>query len=141
MGKRCLRAQRRRRTVGASLAAVLLAAPGLAGPATDSDGDGMPDDEDNCVLVANAPPADCDWDNDGFGNGCDGDFNNNGVVNLGDFTAIFVPEFTAGTAFLTDMDCGGTVATGDFTTLFVPQFTQGLPGPSGLACAGTVPCP
>ncbi|MBK8175358.1 MAG: PQQ-dependent sugar dehydrogenase [Rhodospirillales bacterium] len=45
---------------------------------TDSDGDGVPDDADNCTFVANA--SQWDSDNDGYGDRCDGDFNNNGYA-------------------------------------------------------------
>jgi len=38
-------------------------------PVTDTDNDGVPDDEDNCVLVPNADQADADGD--GFGDACD----------------------------------------------------------------------
>jgi hypothetical protein len=38
----------------------------------DEDGDGVPDDIDNCTLVANAMQR--DDDGDGFGNACDGKF-------------------------------------------------------------------
>jgi hypothetical protein len=39
------------------------------GPPVDSDGDGVPDDEDNCPLLANADQTDTDVD--GVGDGCD----------------------------------------------------------------------
>lgn len=130
-----------RRTLTVSLALLGLAGSAVAGPAMDTDGDGMIDALDNCITVANAHPADCDVDQDGYGSGCDGDFDNGGTVNAGDFTNTFVPEFLAGVYTLTDMDCGGTTNSGDFTLQFVPQFLQGFPGPSGLSCAGTVPCP
>jgi hypothetical protein len=127
----------------AIFALVTLPLTAAAGPATDSDGDGTFDALDNCINVANASPADCDSDSDGYGNSCDGDFDNGGTVNTGDFTALFVPDFTSGTdsGIGSDHDCGGTVNSGDFTGLFVPQFTAGLPGPSGLSCAGTATCP
>jgi len=127
----------------AIFALVVLPLTAAAGPAQDSDGDGVFDALDNCVNTPNASPQDCDTDSDGYGNSCDGDFENGGTVNSGDFTTFFVPDFTAGTdsGIGSDMDCGGTVNSGDFTTYFVPQFTQGSPGPSGLSCAGTVTCP
>ncbi|MFK8013918.1 MAG: hypothetical protein AB8G17_00580 [Gammaproteobacteria bacterium] len=48
----------------------------------DSDGDGVPDACDNCTVVANALQEDSD--NDGFGNQCDADFNQDCVVNVQD---------------------------------------------------------
>jgi hypothetical protein len=43
--------------------------PGLAQPLPDVDGDGVPDAEDNCLIVSNADQADAD--RDGFGNACE----------------------------------------------------------------------
>ncbi|MFK8031586.1 MAG: proprotein convertase P-domain-containing protein [Gammaproteobacteria bacterium] len=54
-------------------------------PTSDTDGDGVPDDEDNCTLVPNADQR--DTNGDGFGNICDPDFDNNGVVNFLDVNA------------------------------------------------------
>jgi hypothetical protein len=50
----------------------------------DADGDGIADSVDNCINHANADQFDAD--NDGFGNRCDGDFNNNGSTNSQDTT-------------------------------------------------------
>jgi hypothetical protein len=47
----------------------------------------------------------------GYGNRCDGDYDNNELVTAADF--------------------GGS---------FLPQFKAGKPGPSALSCAGTIPC-
>lgn len=44
----------------------------------DSDGDGDPDAADNCVNVPNANQR--DTDGDGYGNVCDADLNNDGMV-------------------------------------------------------------
>lgn len=128
------------------LIGLALSGPALGGPEQDTDDDGVWDVLDNCVLVANAPPADCDTDRDGFGNACDGDFDNSGSNTASaDFSNHFVPDFTGGGADSgvgTDMDCSGTVNANDFSVFFVPQFTgTGTPGPSGLSCAGSVPCP
>jgi hypothetical protein len=112
---------------------------------TDTDSDGVCDLIDNCVTTPNASPFDCDTDMDGYGNACDGDFDNGGIprVNSGDF-ATFLADFGTGTdsGVGTDMNCGGipAVSPTDFS-IFLTQFSAGAPGPSGLACAGTVPCP
>ena len=47
----------------------LLSPAAFAGPTgPEGDGDGVFDVLDNCSLVANAPPFDCDTDHDGYGN-------------------------------------------------------------------------
>jgi hypothetical protein len=61
----------------------------------DTDGDGVPDDQDNCINAANGlliPDAggkvQLDTDFDGYGNACDGDLDNSGgIVNFGDLAA------------------------------------------------------
>ncbi|MFK8014500.1 MAG: DUF1800 family protein [Gammaproteobacteria bacterium] len=50
--------------------------------AIDSDGDGIDNTADNCQLLNNVDQR--DTDGDGFGNLCDADFNNDGVVNVVD---------------------------------------------------------
>ncbi len=49
---------------------------------TDADGDGIPDAEDNCPLVANPDQADADAD--GLGDVCDPDDDNDGVLDADD---------------------------------------------------------
>jgi hypothetical protein len=51
------------------------------GPA-DGDGDGVPDDADNCADVAN--PGQVDRDSDGTGDACDADIDGDGVENQND---------------------------------------------------------
>ena len=48
----------------------------FAGLAPDADGDGIPDVLDKCTLDSRnaTAPATCDTDVDGYGNTCDGDF-------------------------------------------------------------------
>ncbi len=56
----------------------------------DEDEDGVADSEDNCLNQKN--PAQIDSDNDGYGNACDADLNNDGIVNtldLGAFRKVF----------------------------------------------------
>jgi thrombospondin type 3 repeat protein len=52
----------------------------------DRDGDGVPDLGDNCVAAANA--AQTDVDGDGFGNACDADLDQDGVVDEGDVAGV-----------------------------------------------------
>jgi uncharacterized protein (TIGR03790 family) len=52
--------------------------PAPAANTADRDGDGVRDSEDNCTLIPN--PKQRDTDSDGYGNFCDGDINNDGLV-------------------------------------------------------------
>jgi len=52
----------------------------------DSDGDGVPDNVDNCINVAN--PDQRDSDHDGVGDVCDGDINKDGIVNAIDLSLL-----------------------------------------------------
>lgn len=128
----------------ALLCVIGLAFASFAGPAQDGDGDGVFNVLDNCSTISNKAPNDCDTDDDGYGNYCDGDFNQSNSTNATDFTTRFLPDFKAGTDKApidgTDMNCSGTVNATDFTARFLPNFKSGKPGPSGLFCAGTVPC-
>jgi len=118
----------------------------LAGLAPDADSDGVPDVLDKCMLDSrNVGQAACDTDQDGYGNVCDGDFNNNGTVNSQDFSMWFAPALVlpgTPTSRGTDMNCNGTVNSQDFSMFFAPKLVGGNQGagPSGLACAGSVPC-
>jgi uncharacterized protein (TIGR03790 family) len=51
-------------------------------PVADSDGDGVPDRRDDCREQPN--PDQRDADGDGFGDPCDGDFDQNGLVGIPD---------------------------------------------------------
>ena len=50
----------------------------------DTDGDGVPDNADNCTLVFNPDQRDTDGDN--YGNICDADFNGDLMVDLSDLS-------------------------------------------------------
>jgi hypothetical protein len=131
--------------VGALALAVLLAAgvsfTSFAGSLADADGDLVPDGFDNCSAKANTDQLDSNQD--GYGNVCDADFDNNGTVGQTDFTILGQSFGTAlgQPGYNADVDCDGTDSIGqpDFTCLGV-QF-GGPPGPSGLSCAGTITCP
>lgn len=113
-----------------------------AGPALDSDTDGTYDINDICSQNASVPSS-CgfDADNNGIGNACDGDFNDDGVVDAFD-VAPFTADLGVGadSGIGSDMNCDGAVDAFDVSP-FVAQLNQGVPGPSGLPCAGTSPCP
>lgn len=93
----------------------------------DTDGDFVKDGIDNCTLKSNADQR--DTDGDGFGNVCDPDLNNDGIVNDTD-TAIMKSRF-----YTTDPDADlngdGAVNTGDLAIL--KSLNGKPPGPSGLA--------
>jgi len=75
---------------GATEAVVVNGSFSLDTGAPDSDGDGVGDDVDNCLLVSNADQR--DTNGDGFGNICDTDLNNDCIANpidLGLFKLVF----------------------------------------------------
>jgi hypothetical protein len=133
--------------IALTAALMMLAMPAWAGPAdpcgtnpTDTDSDTVCDALDNCSAIAGGQ---CDSDSDGYGNPCDGDFNQDGFVTGVDFSPVFLAAFAAGvdSGAGEDMNCDNFVTGVDFSPSFLNQFAAGVPGPSGLACAGTAPCP
>ena len=108
---------------------------------SDTDEDGICDTVDNCTEAANATQTDSDLD--GYGNACDPDSNNDGLIGGPDHNAFALafgtlcgePGFDPALDFNEDCAIGGP----DFTT-FRAHFGE-APGPSALTCAGTVPCP
>jgi hypothetical protein len=92
----------------------------------DTDGDGVPDAGDNCYEVANADQR--DTDNDGYGNICDADFNNDLIVNASDLS-YFRSKFRTADPDA-NLDGNGIVDARDlsiFRSLYMKP-----PGPSGL---------
>jgi len=106
-------------------------------PAVDTDADGIVDALDNCSTRSNATQVDSN--NDGFGNRCDGDLNNNGSTNAQD-TVLYRQQLgqpsVAPTYNAADINTNGSVNAQD-TTLFRQLLGAG-PGPSGLC---SHPCP
>jgi hypothetical protein len=110
----------------------------VSGP--DSDDDGAPDPEDNCRDVANATQVDSDLD--GYGNLCDPDVDNDGVVGSADFLQVRA-RFGARTGDAAyeeavDLNWDGAIGTPEFVRVIAAWGRP--PGPSGLACAGAAPC-
>ena len=93
--------------------------------AVDTDLDGRADACDTCTVVAD--PLHRDTDGDGFGNVCDGDFSNDGIVNFGDLGAFAMAFGTKDPD--TDLNGDGIVNFGDLA-LFTRLFGR-PPGPSG----------
>lgn len=95
--------------------------------APDTDGDGVLDPLDNCRLVANANQRDTDAD--GYGNICDPDFNNNGVVDSQDGAML---KAAFGSAAFPDRDLNGNgIVDSQDGAILKARFGQ-PPGPSGL---------
>jgi hypothetical protein len=91
----------------------------------DKDGDGIPDASDNCILIPN--PTQCDGDQDGYGNHCDADFNNDLIVNnfdVGPFRAALGTNNP-----VTDLNCDGI--TNNFDVGPFKTMLGHPPGPSG----------
>jgi hypothetical protein len=101
----------------------------------DFDLDGIVDDSDNCLFVAN--PVQTDTDHDGYGNICDADINNDGGVGFDDVAEIFA-AMSSGSYSAADLNGDGGVGLDDASMALGMNGT--LPGPSGYSCAGTAPC-
>lgn len=108
----------------AVVAALVLAATGAM--AADTDGDGIADSADNCVRVKN--PAQTDSDDDQFGNACDADLNDDGIVNFADLAILKRVFFTPNANG--DLNGDGIVNFADLA-IMKASFFKG-PGPSGL---------
>lgn len=92
--------------------------------AADTDSDGIDDSVDNCIQIANANQR--DTDNDGFGNACDADLNNDTVVDAQDisiFRSVYLTDDPDA-----DFNGDGTVNILDFN--IIRQQNTGTPGPS-----------
>jgi hypothetical protein len=128
-----------------ALACAILLALGLsltvtAGPSEpDSDLDLVVDCADDCNPPHPQDPDgsdnlnQADSDKDGYGQICDGDYNNDGKTNTSDFT-IFKASFSGTYDEQCDHNCDGKVNTTDFTT-FKALFNAAQLGSSGQACA------
>lgn len=94
---------------------------------TDTDNDGIPDSRDNCTRVANRDQKDSDGD--GYGDACDGDVNNDGIVNSVDL-ALVRAAFGSTGANRADLNGDGVVNSLDLA--IVRRLFALRPGPSAL---------
>lgn len=112
----------------------------LAPGCGDTDGDGVMDGEDNCTAVANGPVipdaggnSQLDTNGDGYGNLCDADLNNDGVVDTSADFSIFMASYNKGPGepgYNPDADLNGdNFIGGPDYTLFVGMVGN-PPGPS-----------
>ena len=104
----------------------------------DFDGDGVADTLDNCSVRVN--PDQVDTDGDDCGNLCDADYNQSGIVDIGDFGAFLQCWGYNNTLcqHTPPIGPGQSVSIGDFG-FFSANFGS-VPGPSGTT-AGTTACP
>jgi len=109
----------------------------------DTDGDGVENPSDNCIEIPNGENEasnQVDADQDGFGNACDADLDNNGLVTTADATVQLGCAATPVVFSSHDPSCAesdlngdGAVDSSDFA-LLSSQYS-GEPGPSGIECA------
>ena len=106
--------------------------PLAAGQVADADLDGIPDALDNCVFVANAFQV--DGDNDGYGNACDADLNNDCSVNFVDLGVLRSVFFSADTA--ADFNNDGVVNFLDLGIMRSAFFQPPGPSAQSSVCGG-----
>ena len=103
----------------------------------DDDNDGVLNGQDNCIDAPNGPlipdaggNSQRDTDGDGYGNICDADFDNNGIVDPGDFSTM---KAALGATLSPDQDLNGNgiVDPADFSIL--KSYVGQPPGPSCCA--------
>ena len=117
--------------VGSSASVNYVLASGFHTP-PDDDSDGVKSFMDNCTFDPN--PSQYDSNGDGYGNRCDPDLDNSGVVNFADYAPL-------ASAFLSspgspnwneDADFNGDGVVNFADIALFPVFFLGVPGPSGL---------
>jgi uncharacterized membrane protein len=114
-----------RRTRLAFVAALALAGSASATPVLQPELDDVSDGRtDNCMLISN--PDQQDTDQDGYGNACDPDLNNDGVVNFTDLATLKERFFTNDP----DADFNGDGAVNFVDLSLLSQMFFGPPGPN-----------
>jgi hypothetical protein len=106
---------------------------GTAVTVDDFDGDGIPDDQDNCSAAVNYDQR--DTDGDGYGSLCDGDLNNDGATNTLDLNLYkLAHRTTVGDAnYNPDADFNGD---GTINTLDLNIYKGLHRKPPGPSCCG-----
>lgn len=99
----------------------------LVGAAFDQDRDLVPNVTDNCTVIRNT--LQLDVDDDGYGNACDADVTNDGIVNFADLARLKRAFFTNDP--IADLNADGVVNFADLAIMKKAFFKK--PGPSGLA--------
>jgi len=111
--------------VGVTMSDQYTLAAGFQAP-PDADDDGLRNFVDNCLASANADQRDSDAD--GFGNVCDGDLNNDGIINVVDLGLLRSVFFSNDPD--ADFNGDGVVNVIDLGALRAAFFQA--PGPSGI---------
>lgn len=93
----------------------------------EADGDDIGAIEDNCIETFN--PDQRDTDTDGFGNDCDGDFDQNCLINFADLQSMSFNFFAPGDL---DTDLNGDNITNFLDLQIMEPLVFGPPGPSGV---------
>lgn len=101
-------------------------------PVPDSDGDGIPDASDDCPFYPNFGQEDANGD--GYGNLCDPDFDDDGIVGTPDYISL-VSRWGSllgdpGYAAVYDLDSDGTIGMAEYLALL-----DAFGGPPGLRSA------
>jgi hypothetical protein len=131
----------------AALLAIGLSFGSFAGSVPDADSDGVPDNFDNCVDVANGPLAGTGLCNgqedatlDGYGNPCDYDPNDDGASGPDDLAAMLDNVAAVSTNPVFDNNCDGAAGPDDLAAMLDNVAAVAQPGPTGLVgCANTAP--
>jgi len=120
-----------------NLEAAVLDAQLYSSQLEDSDSDGVYDNNDNCIFVANGPDitdlggnSQRDTNGDGYGNACDADLNNDGIVNW--YDGVFFYYMQNNNNPDADFNGDGIVDDLDKAILIATSALNQPPGPSGL---------
>lgn len=126
----------RSRLAATALSTLMLCSAGTA-LAIDTDGDLVDDLIDNCLLEPNGPNElsnQVDTDLDGYGNACDPDFNQDGLVTTGETGTLLTWTLTDGPIpdgpdRVVDLDGDEHGTLNDLMIKWYYQVNQGTPGP------------